>query len=149
MAGANRGGGLNRQQQTFSSVYAATGDAVYSATAAGYSQPSSAAAKALEKPLIVAEIARAQTQRLFEEALPAAVGCLVEIITNSKAPAGARVQASKVVMDRTLGEAGAAQSKEPHEMTAEELAKAIDELERVASARAKPVEQGQDGDVFG
>ena len=144
-----KSGRVTRQETAFASVYAATGDAKYSAHAAGYSQPGRDAGRNMQKPGVLAEIARQQTQRLFEEALPAAVGCLVEIITNSKAPAGARVQASKVVMDRTLGEAGAAQSKEPHEMTAEELAKAIDELERVASARAKPVEQGQDGDVFG
>jgi hypothetical protein len=40
--------------------------------------------------------------------------------------------------DRTLGEAGA-RSKEPHEMTPEELAEAIATLSRIASERATPV----------
>lgn len=149
MAGRNRGDGLNTQQMRFASVYAATGDATYSATAARYAKPDAAASKALQKPVVQAEIARIQTQRLFEEALPAAVGCLVEIITNSKAPAGARVQASKVVMDRTLGVENAGNAKEPHEMSAEELGKAIDELERLAASRAKPIPQGPEADIFG
>jgi phage terminase small subunit len=145
--GRNRGDGLNHQQERFSSIYAATGDAQYSASVARYAKPSAAASRELQKPHVQAEIARIQTQRLFAEALPAAVGCLIEIITSPKAPAGARVQAAKVVMDRTLGTDGAGQAKEPHEMTAEELAKAIDELERMASARAKPIEP--EPDVFG
>jgi NAD(P)H-hydrate repair Nnr-like enzyme with NAD(P)H-hydrate epimerase domain len=151
MAGRPRGGKPNLQQATFASVYVGTGDAMYAATAARYAQPSSAAVKVPAQPIVAAEIARLQTQRLFAEALPAAVGCLIEIITSPKAPAGARVQAAKVVMDRTLGTDGAGQAKEPHEMTAEELAKAIDELERMASARAKPIEPEQppESDVFG
>lgn len=144
-----KSGKVTRQETAFATVYVATGDAKYSAHAAGYAQPGRDAGRNMQKAGVLAEIARQQTQRLFEEALPAAVGCLVEIITNSKAPAGARVQASKIVMDRTLGEDAAGQSKEPHEMTAEEIAKRIDELERVASARAKPVEPAPEGDVFG
>lgn len=144
-----KSGRVTRQETAFASVYAATGDAKYSAHAAGYAQPGRDAGRNLAKPGVMAEIARYQTERLFNEALPAAVGCLVEIITNSKAPAGARVQAAKVVMDRTLGDAGAAAGKEPHEMTAEELARQIEELERIAGARAKPIGQAPEGDVFG
>ena len=144
-----KSGKLTNQEKAYSRAFAASGDKAISGMAARYARPLEAAERNMRKPAVLAEIAKEQTARLFNEALPAAVNCLVEIITNSKAPAGARVQASKVVMDRTLGEAGAAQSKEPHEMSAEELAKAIDELERVASARAKPVEHGLEGDVFG
>lgn len=144
-----KSGKITPQETAFARAYAATADRALSGVAARYSRPLEAADRNLAKPAVLAEIAREQTARLFNEALPAAVNCLVEIITNSKAPAGARVQASKIVMDRTLGEDAAGQSKEPHEMTAEEIAKRIDELERVASARAKPIEPAPEGGVFG
>lgn len=133
-------GGLNRQQKAFAERMATTGDPVYSAAKAGYSSPAPRASQNLALPHVQAEIARLQVERLFREALPAAVTCLVSIIQNDKAPAGARVQAAKVVMDRTLGTEDAARGKEPHEMTGEELARAIDELTRIASDRAKPIQ---------
>lgn len=136
-------------------MYASTGDGKYAAHAAGYAQPGRDAVRNMSKGAVLAEIAKEQQARLFSEALPAAVGCLIDIITNPKAPAGARVQASKVVMDRTLGVEGAGSTKEAHEMTAEELAKAIEEMERVAAGRAKRIdaievaEIAQDDDIFG
>jgi hypothetical protein len=142
-----KSGKMTQQETVFARAYAATADRALAGVVARYSRPLEMADKNLAKPAVQAEIAREQTARLFSEALPAAVGCLIEIITSPKAPAGARVQAAKVVMDRTLGTDGAGQAKEPHEMTAEELAKAIDELERMASARAKPIEP--EPDVFG
>ena len=95
--------------------------------------------RALARPAIQAEIARIQTEKLFTEALPAAVQCLVSIIRNDKAPSGARVQAAKVVLDRTLGSDEAARAKEPSEMSPDELAREIDKLTRIASDRAKVV----------
>lgn len=137
---SRRSGLLNVQQKAFATHYAVTGDAIYSATKAGYSKsPAPRASQNLALPSVQAEIARQQTARLFSEALPAAVQCLVSIIGSDKAPAGARVQAAKVVLDRTLGADGAGRDKEPHEMTPEELARAIATLERVASDRARPI----------
>lgn len=110
---------------------------------------------ALQRPAVQAEIARQQVERLFTEALPAAVTCLVNLIQNEKAPAGARVQAAKVVMDRTLGRDDAEGGKAPHEMSGEELAKAIEELTRLAADKAMPVQAQRidalepDGGVFG
>ena len=136
---ANRGGGLNAQQRAFAATYAVTGDGPYSAAKAGYAHPAPRASQNLALPSIQAEIAKQQVARLYNEALPAAVSCLVSIITSDKAPAGARVQAAKVVMDRTLGADDAAKGREPHEMSGEELAKAIAALEREASERARPI----------
>jgi len=143
-------GRLGRQERTFATHYAATGDKTYAATKAGYSQPAVGAHRALSRPAVLAEITRQQTERLVSEALPAAVKCLVDIITNDKAPAGARVQAAKVVMDRTLGVDDGRNGKEPHEMTGEELANAIAELERIAASQAKVIEAVPEpiGDVF-
>lgn len=118
---------------------AATQERGYSAEKAGYSHPDQAAAKLLQRPQVVAEIARVQTERLFQEVLPAAINCLASIINSPTAPAGARVQAAKVVLANTLGLDGATQVKEPHEMTPDELAEQISKLERIAAERAKDV----------
>lgn len=137
-----KSGALTGQERKVAEVYAVTGDQGYSAHKAGLTQPG--ASKALSRPAVQAEVARLQVERLFVEALPAAVTCLVSLIKNEKAPAGARVQAAKVVMDRTIGAGDAGASKEAHEMTGEELARAIDELTRVAAERARPVNQIED-----
>lgn len=141
-------GRFGSQEKAFVTAYAMTGDKAGAARAAGYSQPSRDAGRVLARPEIHAEIARIQTQRLFEEALPAAVNCLVSIITSDKAPAGARVQAAKVVMDRTIGAGDVANGKQAHEMTGEELARAIAELERIASDRAKVVNADPAPDIM-
>lgn len=132
-------GKLTRAEKMFADTYAVTGDRAYSAAKAGYSSPMPRASQNLAKPEIQAEIIKEQTARLVNEALPAAVNCLVSIISDAKAPAGARVQASKVVLDRVLGLEGGAGMKEPHEMNRDELAKAIAELEAVAADRAKQI----------
>lgn len=126
-------------EKRISEVMAGTGDKKYAAFVAGVSPTSGAVEKAVARPAVQAEIARQQVERLFSDALPAAVQCLISIAGDVKAPAGARVQASKVILDRTLGLDEALKGKEPHEMTPEELAKAIDALERVAAERARQV----------
>lgn len=69
-----------------------------------------------------------------------AVGTLIDIMSNEKMPAGARVQAAKLVFDRTLGSQDAAGDvKQDHELTADEIARRIDALSRVAMERAKDV----------
>lgn len=92
---------------------------------------------------VQAEIARLQAKRLFDEALPLAVDCIVGLLRDPKAPAGARVQAAKLTFDRTLGDTDA-QGREPHEMTGEELARAIAELEAVAAGRARDITSESD-----
>ena len=129
-----------------SQTYAKTGDKAYTAYVAGVSPTSNAVGKALQRPGVQAEIARQQQEILFQKALPAAVNCLISIVNDAKAAAGARVQASKVILDRTLGQDEAFGGKEPHEMTAEELAKALAEaklraaaLESAKADRARPI----------
>jgi hypothetical protein len=109
--------------------------------------------RASQAPHVQAEIARIQTERLFNEVLPLAIQVHSDVLTNPATPAGARVQAVKLAYDRTLGGDAASSEKQPHEMSAEELAKAIAEaklraaaLENVKADRAKPVIEG---DLFG
>jgi hypothetical protein len=134
------------QERVFVNNMAKTGDKTYSAAVAGYSQPQVQGWQVAQKPAIQAEIARQQQEILFRDALPAAVNCLISIVNDAKAAAGARVQASKVILDRTLGQDEAFGGKEPHEMTAEELAKALAEaklraaaLESAKADRARPI----------
>ena len=60
-------------------------------------------------------------------------------MSNEKMPAGARVQAAKLVFDRTLGSQDAGDVKQDHELTADEIARRIDALSRVAMERARDV----------
>lgn len=135
------------KEKVFIQAMAATGDSLYSARQAGYAQPARDASRTLSKPHVQAEIARVQIERLFTVALPAAIDCLVSIIRNERAPAGARVQASKVVLDRTLGTDDPLKAREPHEMSADEIAGEIEKLTRMAADRAKVV-TGQSGSGF-
>lgn len=150
-----RSGKATPNEMAFAAHYASTGDRDYAAAKAGYAHPPSGASRALARPAVQAEIARVQMERLFTEALPAAVTCLVGLIQNDKAPAGARVQAAKVVMDRTLGAQEAMGGREPHEMNGDELARAIEELTRLAAEKAVPVQASRvdalepDTGVFG
>lgn len=139
-----RNGKMTRPERAFAANYASTGDKRYSAAAAGYSSPQQRSDELVQKPAILAEVARIQQEKLFNELLPLAVKVHADILGDPKAPAGARIQAVKLAYDRTLGSQEGAQAKEPHEMTSEEIATAIAELERVAFSRAKPLEGAQE-----
>ena len=57
-------GRMTPQESAFVEAMVRTGDAVYSATVAGYAQPPSAASKALKRPDIVAAIQTAVRLRV-------------------------------------------------------------------------------------
>lgn len=138
-----RNGRKTPNERVFAEVYAVTGDREYAGAKAGYAVPASGASQALQRPAVQAEIARIQQEKLFSTVLPLAVQVHTQILLDPKAPAGARVQAVKLAYDRTLGLSEAMGGKEAHEMTAEEIAKAIEQLQRVAADRAKPVIEGE------
>lgn len=110
--------------------------------------------RAIGKPHVLHEIARLELERLVTEGVPAAINCLVEIASNKRAPAGARVQAAKVILDRAFAGEDATNERAPHEMTAEQLAERIAQMERALIARARnitpePDIQPVDVDPFG
>lgn len=127
----------------FASVVAETGNDVAAAREAKYKHPEVQASKIMRRPAVLAEIARIQQARLIEEGLPVAVQCLLGLLKNEKAPAGARVTAAKYVIDRAIGVDAEGRAKDPHEMTPEELQGAIDRLRREVADRAKPVIDGE------
>jgi phage terminase small subunit len=123
---------------------------MYSATKAGYARPDVSATELMKSPVLQEEIRRQQLAKLFSTALPAAVNTLITIMSDEKAATGARVQAAKIVLDRTLGAQDGGQSKAPHEMTAEELQAELAQsklrlaaLESTKAERARPVIEGE------
>jgi hypothetical protein len=88
--------------------------------------------------MVAAEVARIQMERLTNEILPLAVDVHCRLLKDPRTPGGVLVQAVKLAYERALG-SGAMEGKEPHEMTADEIATALQALKREASNRAKPV----------
>ena len=133
-----KNGKLTPKERAFSRVLADTQNVSYAAHKAGL-KGKFAGSEVLARPAVKAEVARIQQERLFSEALPLAVNTVVSILKSETSPAGARVQAAKLVFDRTLGTDEAGKQKEPHELTAEELQAKIDELKHLAAERARVV----------
>lgn len=148
--------GLNRRERALAAAFAQTGHVSQSAAKVGYADHTGAI-KALRKPEMHAEVARIQTERLFNEVLPLAIQVHLDLLTSPTTPAGAKVQAVKLAYDRTLGSDQAAADKQPHEMTPQELQKALDDarlkaaaLESVKADRARPIVESEapEPDIF-
>lgn len=90
--------------------------------------------------------------RLTTEILPQAVKRHLEVLRDPKAAGQTLNRAVEIAIKYGLAGQIAAGAKQPHEMTAAELAEAIAVLERAASSRAvqiqKPGDLGSSG-VFG
>lgn len=132
-----KGGVLTPQERQFAAEYAAHGDRKIAAERAGYLAPDSSASRALARPAIQAEIARHQNERFTSELLPIAVDRIKQMLTDNRTPAGAAFQAAKLVIDRALGPELA--NKAPHEMTGEDIARALDALRAEAAKRSGKV----------
>ncbi len=130
------------QESLFVQAMAATNDAVFSAREAQYAHPAQRAHDLMKRPAIVAEVLQLQQERLFNEILPLAVEVHKALLLNPATPAGAKVRAVELAYDRAFGAEGAASGKQPHEMTADELARELDRLKSEAAARARPVIEG-------
>lgn len=141
-----KNGALTLKEKNFLVAFAKHGDrrkaeqAAAIAAGGGY--------QILARPEIQKRIVAEQTARLTYDALPLAVETLVSVMRSDKAPAAARVQASKIVLDRALPTDGTGNHKELHEMTPDELAAAIATLEGQAAAMARPVNEPDQGGVF-
>jgi phage terminase small subunit len=144
-----KNGHLTSQERRFADAMAATGDKTYAATKAGYKHPHVVGHIVAAKPAMQAEIAKRELARLFEEGLPAAVNHLVECVRDAKAPHNAKNMAAKIILDRTLGQQDAFKGRDPHEMTPDEIARAIEEFKRIASERARPIVEHEPAPVDG
>jgi phage terminase small subunit len=133
-------GRFSPQEQRFIGLYVESGNGAYAAEKAGYSQAAAAATKNLQKPAVVAEVQKLQRERLVNEALPLAINRLIGQLQDKNVVGAPLNKAIELTLKYGGAVADEAQGKEPHEMSGEELARAIDTLERAAMAKAKPVE---------
>jgi hypothetical protein len=99
---------------------AATGDKRYAAEKAGYSQPLTSASKALARPAVHDAIVKLQQQRMTNEALPLAVQAFIDVLSDPKTGAMAKIAAAKVVYEKTATQTDTA-DKPIHELTLAEL----------------------------
>lgn len=119
-------GRMTHQETAFVEAMVRTGDALYSATVAGYAQPASAASKALKRPDIVAAINSAVRLRVQSEGAAVAASVLVEIALDKTAPKAPRVAAARALGEMTHlgGLEGAGLDKPLSEMSRAELVEA-------------------------
>lgn len=134
-----KNGNLTPQERKFAEVLAETGKPLIAAKEAGFRHPATQASMVAKRPGVRAAVLEAQLDALHNDILPLAVAAHRRLLTDPKTPAGAVAQAVKLAYDRTLGLQEGASEKEPHEMTPEELANAIGNLERIKAERARPV----------
>lgn len=116
-----------------------TGDKTYSATKAGYAHPRSNGATIAAKDTIDAAIRTRSAARLHNVGVPAAIDVLIEIATDVKQSGANRVNAADKILKHAHAGGEGGESKEPHEMTADELAKAIEHLNQLKANRARPI----------
>jgi len=132
-----KNGRLTNNEHLIAREYAATGDVNETARRTGVHVRN--VYRAIANPAILAETLRIEMARLTGESLILAVNRVNKILRDDKAPAGAQVSAAKLIFDRVFGERAGDLAKEPHEMSADELGRAIQELQRRASEKAKTV----------
>lgn len=151
-------GKFTRKQVKAIAGAVASGDMVEGARRAGYANPYVAANQLSKIPDVVAEVRKQQTERMNNDLLPAAVDLLHKVLTDETEQTRNRIAAAKIVLDRTLGANDGVEGKEPHEMTADELANRIATLRarqgELASGAiditpAGPEQAENEGDVFG
>lgn len=127
-------------ERTFVEHMIQTDDGVYSATKAGYANPAIAAWKLQQRPAIRKDILDGQQIVIDTEILPLAVARHKQLLTSEKTGEGALVKAIDLAYKRSLGVAlDTADTKELHEMTADELAHLI----VLAKARTIDVEPAE------
>lgn len=132
-------GSLTPREAMWVGHMAATGDATYSAARAGYPRPPSDGWLKAQNPALMANVRKAQLARLTSDILPKALDLLERVVTDEKETTRNRLTAAQIVVKHSFAGDGAADDKEPHEMTAQELQARIDRLRRVQAERAKPV----------
>lgn len=133
-----KNGILTPQERAFAEAMALSGSQKLAMKAAGIKHQPHASVMAA-RPGVQQAIVDLQIAALHNELLPLAVAAHRRLLTDPKTPAGAVATAVKLAYDRTLGLQEHTGEKEPHEMTPEELANAIRNLERIKADMARPV----------
>lgn len=135
-------GELTEQEATFVEHYADTLDATYAATKAGYSHPYRKGVLKKQDPRIVEAARDRAKERLMSEGAEIGVAVLIEVASDKKAPANARVAAADKLVKHSGISADVSAAGELHEMTPDQIAAAIQRLEARAAGMAKDVTPG-------
>ena len=132
-------GRLSEQEKIFIDRYAATGDRIYSAEKAGYSQPSASAAKLLSRPAVQSGVAE-QVERLRDGNIIAAHDLARQLLVGAHFPVMARVAAMKAVMaDYGRVEDARGDARDPADMSVADLTRRIQQLRALSAEYAQPI----------
>ncbi len=130
---------LTIKERQFAKHFAATGDATYSAAKAGYAAPQQSGSNNANNEAVIAESRRINARLLATNVLQLAVTRHEALLRDPLTSGPTLVRAIDLAYKYGLKPAEGEQAKEPHEMTAEELARARDRLLGELAARSKPV----------
>lgn len=136
---------LTPKQRTFIMALVRTGtNPTNAAREAGYSDAGASAYDLMRLPHIAAAIRLERERYISGELANVATGTLHAILTDKAAPASARVQAARTVLEMS-GEIGrhktsAEEDRPLSEMSADELAKLIDKWQEEKAAMATPID---------
>jgi hypothetical protein len=138
-----KNGRFTRQEETFVSVMAKTGDKASAMRAAAYKSPGAGNAL-MTRPAVQAAIRDAALAELHNDLLPLANVVLRMALDGSVVvPWGAKMKAVEIVHKRVFGEQEAGSGKTPAEMSPDELSAALDRLKRELSERSTIVLEHQ------
>ena len=148
-----KNGNLTSQEAAFAEAFAATGDKGFAVFKAGY-QSSKALMKA-EDPRVMAAVERWRRDNLAK-VVHAAGRLHLEMMTDDRTPAATRATLIKLAYSEwRLDQGAGAEAKEPHEMTADELAAEIArreanlrQVEAAAASRAVDVTPAEAPSIF-
>lgn len=132
-------GRLNGMEQKFVDRYAASGDREYAAAKAGYSQPASAASKLLTRA-DVRNAVSTEVHRRLDGLVVLTLDRFEKMMADTTTPNKDVIAIGKAVMTHWGAQSGqAADSKDPAEMSGDELQRRIARLQAETAARAQPI----------
>lgn len=139
---------LTPKQRAFVSVLVRSGQTpTHAAREAGYSDAGTSAYDLMRLPHVAAAVRLERERYISGELANVATGTLHAILTDKAAPASARVQAARTVLEMS-GEIGrhktsAEEDRPLSEMSADELAKLIDKWQEEKAAMATPIDPNE------
>ena len=150
-----KSGKLTPQERAFVGHMSRTNDATYAAEKAGYAHPVHAGSNIMRRDVVKNEVLKRQRERIETEGVTMAVDFTLMAIQEERFPPGVRLNAAKLMLDHAFRDATASDDKQAHEMSPDELAKAIADaklraaaLEHVAADRAKPIIEHDKPDIL-
>ena len=140
-------GRFTRRETMFTERFAATGDAIYAAEKAGYSSPRQAASQNASNPAIAAECRRLVADQLATQTLPAASRRHIALLNDDTVTGQVLIRAIDLAYRYGLASPDGAEGKELHEMTGEELQRALHRLRQEAADRSRVIIEHKPDDL--